>query len=334
MTSAPFRAPVPPVPEGALRPLWSVMVPTYRCAHHLRLALESVLAQDPGPEAMQIEVVDDASDDDPEAVVAEFGGRVSFFRQPRNVCHVANFNTCLARSRGRLVHLLHGDDAVRSGFYARLGAALQEHADVGAAFCRFLAMDEGGRWLAVAPLLAEEDGVLSGWLERIARGQELQPPSIVVRRTVYEHLGGFDARVERYGEDWEMWTRIAAHYPVWHVVEPLALYRLQQQSLSRTALRTGANVRDLRRVVEINRAVLPPERADELTRRALETTATTALRRGRRLLAGGDARAALAQARAAFATSRSPRVFAGAAVLAAAAAKRGVRSLRDRVGAP
>ena len=39
-------------------------------------------------------------------------------------------------------------------------------------------------------------------------------PSIVVRRSVYERLGSFDRRLV-CAEDWEMWVRIAAHYPIW-----------------------------------------------------------------------------------------------------------------------
>jgi glycosyltransferase involved in cell wall biosynthesis len=296
------------------------MVPTYRCAGYLRDTLESVVSQAPDPDVMEIEVVDDCSDDDPAAVVDEFGGRVGFYRQPRNVGNVANFNTCLERARGELVHLLHGDDAARDGFYETLGRPFAERPDIGAAFCRYIAIDGDGRWLAVAKLIADHDGVVEGWLERIALGQLVQPPCVVVRRSVFERLGGFDARIESYGEDWEMWTRIAAHYPVWHVVEPLALYRIQAASLSAGALRTGSNVRDLRRVIEINRESLPPGRADELTRRALEVTATTAVRRARRLLSAGDVAGARAQLREALRSSRSPAValallrFAGAGV--------------------
>jgi len=111
-----------------------VMIPAYECASYLRETLASVLAQDPGPELMQIEVVDDASTDAPEKVVEELGGgRVAFHRQPRNVGHIANFNTCLERSRGQLVHLLHGDDCVREGFYRTMQQPFTQHPEIGAA---------------------------------------------------------------------------------------------------------------------------------------------------------------------------------------------------------
>src|SRR5215211_2985875 len=105
-----YRAMIPPVSDGAARPFWSVMIPTYHCARFLRQTLESVLSQDPGPDWMQIEVVDDGSTlDDPGGVVAEVGkGRVGFYRQPQNVGHTKNFEICLKRSRGKVVHLLHG----------------------------------------------------------------------------------------------------------------------------------------------------------------------------------------------------------------------------------
>jgi glycosyltransferase involved in cell wall biosynthesis len=295
------------------------MIPTHDCAPYLRHTLASVLAQDPGPELMQIEVVDDASSDRPEAVVEELGrGRVSLFRQPRNVGHVANFNTCLERSRGRLVHLLHGDDCVRDGFYAAMGRLLEAEPTAGAAFCRYIAIDEQGDWSSIAALEQRSAGLIPDWLEKIAVGQRLQTPCMVVRRDVYERLGGFDRRPRGLGEDWEMWVRIAAHYPVAYEPAPLALYRVHSPSLSGRMVRTGENVRDLRRVIEINREHLPPAQADEIARRALRETATTCLRRARRLLGAGDTAAMWAQVREAVRSDASPRVLAEAAVVVAA----------------
>src|SRR5438128_1183269 len=113
------------------------MVPTYNCAELARLTVESVLAQDPGAERMHIEVIDDCSTkDDPEAVVAEVGrGRVAFYRQPKNAGISTNFTTCLQRSRGEWVHVLHGDDLVRPGFYETIERVITAHPTAGAVVC-------------------------------------------------------------------------------------------------------------------------------------------------------------------------------------------------------
>ncbi|MCB0168776.1 MAG: glycosyltransferase family 2 protein, partial [Anaerolineae bacterium] len=205
---------ITPLKADIHRPLWSVMIPTYNCADYLRFALTSVLAQDPGPELMQIEVVDDCSTkDDPAAVVQEIGqGRVQFFRKPRNEGAIANFNTCIQRSRGKLVHILHGDDVVKPGFYSRMGQALLDQEAVGAAFCRQEYIDEQGRPQLTTRYLQKQSGLMSDALSVLAVTNRIQPPAIVVKRWVYETLGGYDARLF-HSADWEMWVRIAARYP-------------------------------------------------------------------------------------------------------------------------
>ncbi len=307
------RAPIPPVTDGGRRPRWSVMIPTFNCADSLRHTLASVLAQDPGPETMQIEVIDDASTlDDPESVVRELApGRAGFFRQLHNVGHAENFNTCLRRARGHFVHLLHGDDLVRPGFYNTMAEAFDSDPAVGAAFCRFIAIDSEGNVIKEWTKEQEHSGILEGWLERIATGQRLQTPCMVVRRRVYEEVGGFDARAGA-AEDWEMWVRIAARWPIWYEPRALACYRVSLASLSGKALRSGENVHDLRRIIEINRAYLPQDSRERITAAALHTVAVTAIRRGNRFLRKGDAPGAWAQFREAVRTSPGPGVLARA----------------------
>lgn len=303
------RANIPEINDGKPRPLWSVLIPTYNCAQYLRETMNSVLAQDPGPEIMQIEVVDDRSFDDPASVVAEVGvDRVSFYQQPENVGHISNFATCLRRSRGKLIHLLHGDDYVLPGFYEKMTKAFLQSPDIGAAFCRHIFMDNHGYWQSISKLEQRESGILENWLEKLASEQRIMTPSIVVRREVYEKLGGFDQRLI-CSEDWEMWVRIATHYPIWYEVEPLAVYRMHLDSNTGRHIRTGKDMRYTREAINIFTAYLPDKIADQISRQAKETYAFSALEMAYLLFTKGDIPAMLIQMREAIQFSSSFRVI-------------------------
>jgi GT2 family glycosyltransferase len=302
---------VPAVLDMSHRPLWSVMIPTYNCGKYLRETLESVLAQDPGPEIMQIEVVDDASTaDDPDAVVAEVGrGRVAFHRLSVNGGHVRTFNTCLARARGHLIHVLHGDDAVRPGFYEAIAPAFERAPQIGAAFCRVIVMDEEGHWKFLKPLMQRRPGPLQDQIRRLAVDQPIQTPSMVVKRSTYERVGGFDRRFQACGEDVEMWLRIAAHYPVWYEPTPLALYRTHRRSLSGNASRTGGNIVETRAAVESIRYHLSGEDRDEIIAASMRRIAFWGLQLSREAIAEREFRAAARQAREALRCNSSPEVL-------------------------
>lgn len=329
-----FRDRLSPVESGD-RPLWSVMIPVYNCAHYLREALDSVLAQDPGSAVMQIEVFDDASDrDDPAAVVAELGrGRVGFHRQPVNVGHSANFRACLERARGHYVHLLHGDDAVGPGFYEKLQEGFERCPDAGAAFCRQVYIDPQGREIWISEVERSPSGVLSGWLERIAVRQLIQTPSMAVRREVYERLGLFDRRLS-WSEDWEMWCRIAANYAVWYEEQPLAYYRVHDTSSTSGKIRSGENLRDVRRAIDLIEVYLPPASRARIRRQSLEHWADDALRvRAPALLQQGDFAGAAHQVIEALRCSRSPATLRKLAQLLLRSGGGTVRSMTARLSA-
>ena len=148
---------IKPLPDQVSRPLWSVMIPAYNCSQYLIENIRSVLQQDPGPERMQIEVVDDFSTDtDVESLVREIGkGRVGFFRQSQNVGSLRNFETCLNRATGHYIHLLHGDDQVNPGFYAEIEKLFTLFPEAGAAFTGFVFVDEQNERLYDNPCFAQ-----------------------------------------------------------------------------------------------------------------------------------------------------------------------------------
>ncbi|RYG03438.1 MAG: glycosyltransferase [Chitinophagaceae bacterium] len=248
---------IKPLSESIHRPLWSVMIPVYNCSDYLKETIVSVLQQDMGESRMQIEVIDDASTDaDIKRIVEDVGnGRVQYYRQPANVGSLRNFETCINRAQGHLIHLLHGDDTVKNGYYKKITELFEKFPNAGAAFCKNGYIDENGRTESVGESLLQEDGILPNWLYTIAESQRLQYVAITVKRKVYEALGSFYAVT--YGEDWEMWTRIAKYYPTAYTPEHLANYRLHFNSISGGSYKRGKNIKDLSKVVKINNQYIP-----------------------------------------------------------------------------
>ncbi len=252
--SLPFDSKPPaiaPVQDGVHRPLWSVMIPAFNCAKYLQQTLESVLAQDQGSDQMQIEVVDDCSTtDDPKAVVEEVGkGRVAFHRKPKNEGAIANFNTCIQRSRGHLLHILHGDDYVLPGFYQRLTEEAQLHPDVSLVAVRAFYVDEESVIFAVTARLPKlENG--SRIVEDFFYGTPIQCPGTVVRRDFYEKNGGFIPTLV-HAADREMWARAMGLAGGLITREVLACYRVFAANDSGRLARTGENLRDCERLYQL-----------------------------------------------------------------------------------
>jgi glycosyltransferase involved in cell wall biosynthesis len=281
------------------------MIPVYNCSCFLRETLERVLVQDRGESRMQIEVVDDGSTDvDVFRLVQEVGrGRVSYFRQMENVGSLRNFQTCLERSRGHLIHILHGDDLIRQGFYEKMEGLFVAHPTIGAAFCRYAYVDEKGRTLFCQDPETDQTGILDNWLARLCQRQRIQYVAMVVKRETYEHLGGFYG-VE-YGEDWEMWVRIAAHYPMAYTPELLAEYRKHYASISGKSFVTGQNMASLDWVIKRIQQYLPADIRESVMNASRNFYAHYALRVADALWKNfKDRKGASAQASAAWNMSR------------------------------
>lgn len=200
---------------------------------------------------MEIWVVDDCSTDNPQAIVEELGkGRIGFYRQKQNVGQLNNFSTCLNLAKGKIIHLLHGDDFVHDGFYENLWKGFISDDSVGAAFTAHNIVDESGKLVISSDLLAAEAGVIENFLSIITCKQVIQTPSIVVKREVYEKLGAFN-RDLHWVEDWEMWIRIACHYTFYYEPLVLASYRVHNNSSSEDNIKTGRFIKDVLNCMDV-----------------------------------------------------------------------------------
>src|SRR6266513_1770167 len=326
------------LPVDDCRPLWSVMIPTYNPRpDYLEETLHSVLQQDPGPEQMQIEVIDDRSTDDVAAQTIRRvgGGRVSFHAKPRNRGLANTWNRCVERTRGHWVHILHQDDIVLPGFYTQLRKGA-EQSDAGAIFCRYAEINPEGHWLRISHLHQDSAGLLDAWHEKITVHGLIQCPAIVVRRAVYEHVGGFRPQLH-YTLDWEMWQRIAAQYSFWFEPSILACYRVHSGSATSKLILDAGDVREIRRTIKMMMAYHPPHRRSVLARKSRAFYAGLAVTNSRHLLVQGHPEAARKQVIEALRMSRNSTVLWEVASLlvlwarvAGARLKRRFRSISNR----
>ena len=245
---------VPEVGVGQIRPLLSVVVPCYQNRCFLQQTLAAVLSQVTGD--MEVFVLDDASPEGCPLEGSEFNGRVPVFRQSVNLGHVGNLVDGIRRARGQWVHILHGDDFVLPGFYAAILDAIGKFPNAGAVFTQNVVVNPAGQWIGLSQLLGSETAVLPDLLQRLAVENVIQTPSIVVRRAVYEELGGFDSEFT-WCEDWEMWSRIASRFEVVYVGQALAAYRQHGSSSTSRHLREGLTGQDTMRCLRAVWSRLP-----------------------------------------------------------------------------
>ena len=197
-----------PVLTPAARPFWSVVVPLYNRKAYLKRCLDCVLEQDPGPDEMEILVVDDASPSDLSGLVHEAGrGRVRYIRNASNLGLYPSTNAAIGMTSGRFIHILHDDDWVENGFYRKMREAIEACPDnVGVAFCQYETFYErSGRTWSPPPFRATAGLMDRNFLFRLATECPLNLPAVVFARETFERIGLFRADLPMMA-DWE-WLR-------------------------------------------------------------------------------------------------------------------------------
>ncbi len=264
--------PFPSIPtvcnDSSKRPFWSVVLPIYsnnQRSNYLLECLVSVLRQWTGEEEMEIIVVDDASPIPLKDLIDEIGGGIiKYYRNSQNRGAYKNFNTAVTASRGQWIHLLHDDDYVLPGFYDRLRESLEKSApSIGAAFTGYENVNEQGKVIFTQQLYKQQQGIAKGFVEKIGIANPLNMPAVVVRRSTYEHLGGYLPELN-YTGDWEFYKRVTAFYDWWYQPEILARYRQHSQNITTDSTLSGSNGTDIRKAIEVSEKYL----LDEITVKA------------------------------------------------------------------
>ena len=249
------------------RPFWSVVIPVVNRPEYFPETLASVLTQWTGAEEMEIIVLDNGSEPAQWKIPYDLGKRIiRYYRFPTTVSLEENWNTAVALCRGQWIHLLHHDDYVLPGFYARLKASLENCPDsVGAAFTGYENINKERQIIFCQQHYPENyRGVVQDWIMRIGVSCSLSPPSVVIRRVAYEELGGYKLDLP-YTCDWEFYKRVASFYDWWFEPGILVHYREHSKSITLEENMNGSSGIAFLRAIEISESYLPEEYRAEIT---------------------------------------------------------------------
>ena len=207
------------MPKEAI-PKVSVIIPTYNRQDFVREAIASVIAQT--YQGFELIVVDDGSEDDTRTVVQEFSdiapGIRYIFQSNQGVS--AARNTGVALSTGPLIAFLDSDDVWQPGKLESQATFFATHPE--AQICQTEEM-----WLRHGVRVNPHKKHRKAGGDIFARSLDLclvSPSAVMLRRSLFDHIGGFDPRLPAC-EDYDLWLRIAAILPVHLIETPLVIKR-------------------------------------------------------------------------------------------------------------
>jgi glycosyltransferase involved in cell wall biosynthesis len=197
--------------------LVSTVIPTYNRFEDVTLAVRSALGQT--HREQQIIVVDDGSTDGTSARLREaYGDALEILRTERLGVSGAR-NHGLAAARGDYIAFLDSDDDWTPDKLARQVAFLEERPDYGMVLTDVVQMDRDRKEYDVLRRrkFIPEDGDV---LRHILRQPALAPSSALLRRRVYDELGGFDTSLPT-AEDIDFHLRVALRFKIGVIDAPL-----------------------------------------------------------------------------------------------------------------
>lgn len=213
-----------------MKPDVSIILPTYNGASrgYLATAIESVLSQT--QQSIELVIIDDGSSDATRKLCSRYLSHpiVTYYFQKNKGLSAAR-NAGIKRSKGEYLLFLDDDDIYQSCLVETMLRSFIQNNDpkIGMLYCSYLFIDEKGKAFGKWYIPAE-----GNIYERLFYDNYAGSPSgTMIHRSVIEKVGLFNETL-RSCEDYDMWLRIAKHFHVYSIEEPLLLYRIHSNNMS------------------------------------------------------------------------------------------------------
>jgi hypothetical protein len=217
-------------------PSVSVIIPTHSRPHLLPQAVASAHAA--GTE-VEVIVVDDASTDETAAVCRGLDG-IKYVRLERNQGVAGARNTGLLASTAEYVAFLDDDDLRLPGSLDLQRAALAADPAAGFACGAMLLADQS--YAATGEVSAPQHPGGDAFWELLEMDFPIMPLATLIRKECFLRVGLFRRNLSGI-DDWDIFVRIAAHYHVVVMNQPVGIYRRPTPSSQQGSSAQAAQLR-------------------------------------------------------------------------------------------
>lgn len=214
---------------AASEPMISVIMNCYNGARFLKKAIESVYSQ--SYENWEIIFWDNASTDESAAIAQSFDGRLKYHKSAENCSLGQARNLALRHAKGKYIAFLDCDDLYLPDKLLQQLDFLEDH-DYAMTYSSVVMIDEKGKEFRKI-IVKNNNGYM---LPQLLIHYEINMQSVMLRKSVLDDENlNFNSTL-KYCPDYNLFMKVAAHYNVGVIKEPLVNYRVSPNSLSKQML--------------------------------------------------------------------------------------------------
>ena len=252
-----------------MNPKVSVIICTFNRASLLKEAIESVRSQT--FQDWELIVINDGSNDETPSVLTDYAHidqRIHFINQ-KNSGLGASRASGPKLAKGEYLAFLDDDDLFSHDKLQNQVSYLDANSEIGLVYGYVDMVNNEKEFLRQWPTRPAQNFI------ELIRQCTIQPNACLVRKKCFEKLGSFNQNLNG-SDDYEMWLRIAKHFPIAFRSETVGVYRWHNRNLSLDQTRSLRKLLSTYKTV-LNSYVLTADEKSELYKSVLFLTYFKAL---------------------------------------------------------
>ncbi|UJF35499.1 glycosyltransferase family 2 protein [Paenibacillus hexagrammi] len=229
-----------------MKPLVSILIPTYNRPDYFKQALKSALKQTYSH--IEIVICDNSDNDLTQKIVEKYqskpnGSTIRYIKNSKNIGPIANQQQCLELAKGEFINYLMDDDLFHPEKIEKMMDYMLKYKDVTLVTSQRRVIDEAGNQLYVPSLwtfkrLYDKDTIVDGRVlsKKLLRDKTnyLGEPTTVLfrRKALKEPFGMLMGKQVYFAVDMASWLNLLSEGKGVYMIQPLSYLRYHSKQLS------------------------------------------------------------------------------------------------------